>query len=551
MVSANSCGVTRIGVSRVPGIAVGSAVLWRMDPPRPRVVGPRDEEHARLAAGIAMAKAGVSELMNLLPRTEAELFEPELMILDELATTLEGTLLEGMCAEEVVERAMAEAAVDLLVDARARILDAMAQSYRSVDAHLAGFEGDVVLVTDALTPSIVASLPSRVVGIVTTLVSSGGSSGEGSGERLEGIRAACTHAELLARERDITLALFSPDDVALLVEGDAVVVDATADAATISLSATAEAADQARVSRHAWLHARDEEDAQAASPLDHLGVGVFVNVGSLHERVPASAEGIGLVRTELLFANHACAPSEAAQFGLVCAVAALAPRSRAVVRLFDAGGDKPLPWLSPPQGAEDARGIELLLHHRSVLETQVRALVRVAEHVGVCVLVPYVRGARDIDAVRELVGGRLAVGALIETVEAVARIDEIVAVADFLSIGTNDLAASVTGNARENAGLSLDVRLLRAIESIAAAGRRRGRHVTVCGEIAGDAHAARVMVGLGVRGISTAPTRVVAVKRSLRGASLDDCRSIARAAIATSTSPSRAAAAVAAGRERN
>lgn len=517
MASLGTDVLSREGVSRIPGIAVGTAVLWRMDPEPQRNAGPRDEELARLCAGIETAKRDVLELTQLLPRAEAELFEPELLMLDELKSTLCDRLADGMCAEEAVAGATAEPTVDLLTDARARILDAMAQSCRSVEAHLDGWEGDVVLVTEALTPSVVASLPSRVVGIVASL------SGEASG-------FSTSHAEILARERDIVLAMFGLDDVARIEEGDSLIVDTTAEAATIALAPTPERVAEAVASRHAWMHARDLEDAQAAAPLDHLGLAVYVNLGSLHERVPASAEGIGLVRTEILFSTHVIAPNESAQFGVVCAIASMSPRTRTVIRLFDGGGDKPIPWLpSPPE--EDARGIALLLHNPTVLETQVRALVRAGDHVAVSILVPYVRDARDIEVVRALAGGSLPIGALVETVEAVEKIDEIASAADFLSIGTNDLAASITGRARANAGLALDVRLLRTIEVIVAAGAASARPVTVCGEIAGDAHAARVLTGLGVTAISVAPTRVVTVKRSLRSASLADCRAIARASM--------------------
>ena len=185
--------------------------------------------------------------------------------------------------------------------------------------------------------------------------------------------------------------------------------------------------------RHAWNQARDAEAAEAAEPLRQLGVSVLVNVGSVHDRVPASAEGIGLVRTELVFSDHSNAPSEAEQFGVVCAIAALSRRSRAVVRLFDAGGDKPLRWLAPPPGAEAARGIELLGHHPRVLEAQLRAIVRVAHHFDVAVLVPYVRSPRDVADVRARTRGRVPVGALIETTEAVEQIAGIIAASDFVS----------------------------------------------------------------------------------------------------------------------
>jgi len=54
------------------------------DPAARSVAGTVAEEHARLAAAIRRATCGVEELVRLLPRSEAELFEPEVAILGEL-----------------------------------------------------------------------------------------------------------------------------------------------------------------------------------------------------------------------------------------------------------------------------------------------------------------------------------------------------------------------------------------------------------------------------------------------------------------------------------
>ena len=113
-------GITKVGVSRVPGVGIGHAVRWRTDPSPLREAGSVDEERTRLGRAIARAKRGVLDLMRLLPRGEAELFEPELLTLDELGTTLRERLVAGMRAEDVVEDGATDTAVDLLMDARAR-----------------------------------------------------------------------------------------------------------------------------------------------------------------------------------------------------------------------------------------------------------------------------------------------------------------------------------------------------------------------------------------------------------------------------------------------
>jgi phosphoenolpyruvate-protein kinase (PTS system EI component) len=250
----------------------------------------------------------------------------------------------------------------------------------------------------------------------------------------------------------------------------------------------------------------------------------------MRDYLPRSADGVGLVRTELLFSEHRRAPAVMKQVGDLLALVARAKGAPVTVRLFDAGGDKPLPWLPTPDGAPDARGIRLLLSHPRILDEQLEAIQRAAQAGDVRALLPMVTCAEDVELVRERSHGRLRIGAMIETPRAVERADEIVAASDFVSIGTNDLVATVASKARSECGPSVDPVVWAMIGQVVATGHARGVKVTVCGEMAGDAHCARVLVGLGVDAISVATVRLGKVKLALRELTLDDCRQVARAA---------------------
>jgi phosphoenolpyruvate-protein kinase (PTS system EI component) len=119
---------------------------------------------------------------------------------------------------------------------------------------------------------------------------------------------------------------------------------------------------------------------------------------------------------------------------------------------------------------------------------------------------------------------------MIETPSAVGEIEQIAAVSDFICIGTNDLFAMVTGQDRADSTLSLDTRVLGMVERIVAAAHRHGLKVSVCGELAGDPHGARILVGLGVDALSVAPVRFAKVRSSLRDVTLADCRGVAHEA---------------------
>ena len=410
---------------------------------------------------------------------------------------------------------------DLLLDARARLLDGLGHDHRSVESLLEGRDGDRVLVTESLTPSLVAMLPPRVVGIVAASNGAARSAGEYN-----------SHAVILARGRGIPLAFVRSNVVFAVAEDDPVIVDTTGSVASVWVAPGASTLAEAQRRRDEWTLERAQEDAaNASAPLARLGLEVHVNIGSIHERPPSSADGVGLLRTELLFAGHARAPSEVEQFAALRAIAASIGSAPVVVRLFDAGGDKPLPWLPPPAESPHARGSGCSSCTLRLLETQLRAIERAAEHVNVRVLLPFVTGSDDVERIRTLGRGKVAIGAMIETPEAVERIDEIARVADFICIGTNDLFAMVTGQDRASSTLSLDARGLRMIETIVEVAHAECPKSLVCGELAGDPNGARILVGLGVDAISVATARFTKVKLSLREVTRSDCRGIAREAM--------------------
>jgi len=499
----------------VEGVAVGAAVVWAGDPtPRARV-GSAVEEHARLARALARASRGVRDLARQLPPGEAELFEPEITILGELGPEMLARVDAGERPEDVVISATSGLTTDLLDDARARLLDGLAHAERSVESILEGREGDLLLVTEALTPSVVASLPAHVVGIVA------------AAENVESSVSGTSHAAILARARDIPLAFALPAVVRSIHDGDALVLDATTSPAHLWRTPPPDAVAAARSRHDSWTQRRSEEEAAVAAPLAHLDVKVHVNIGSLLDRVPAPVEGVGLVRTELLFSDHESPPSESEQFGALRALAARAGGAPMTVRLFDAGGDKPLGWLPAPAGLE-ARGVTLLLLHPAIVERQLRAIVRASRQADVRVMLPFVTLASQVAQIRARTGGALPVGAMVETQHAVDGIDEIAAASDFISIGTNDLSAEVTGRRRATSALSFDARVLHMIERVVVAAHARKLEVSVCGEMAGDPHGARLLVGLGIDTLSVATGRLAKVKLALRDVTVEDCRRVAR-----------------------
>ena len=513
--------VPESGSAGAPGIAVGAAlVLEPVDAGAALERGDREcasveRELARAEDAIESAIAGVEALVHALPEDEAVLFAPEVEILRSLAPRIAERVGQGLTAEAAVAEETPGAVHDLVLEARARMLGALSGGRGRLLRALAAHDGEVVLVAAELTPSLVVSLPERVVAIVAVADAGAG---------------PMSHAAILARGRGLPLAYVASHVIDAIASGDVIVVDAAATPARVWVSPTEALAAAARARRDAQVTAA-RNVATSAPSLRHLAVALRVNVASLRDDMPREADGIGLIRTELVFAGRSAAPSEREQAGTYAAIAAKARGARVIVRLFDAGGDKPTAWLAPPAASAGARGIELLRAHEAVLATHLRAAVRARLRADIQVLLPLVRSAEDVVFVRALAEGSIPIGAMIETGAAVDDVEAIADAADFVCIGTNDLAAAALGVSRAEASMTIHPRLLRMIARVVAVSHARGRTVTICGEIAGDERAALVLVGLGVDALSVAPSRVRPIARALSARTIDDCLAAADAAL--------------------
>lgn len=261
--------------------------------------------------------------------------------------------------------------------------------------------------------------------------------------------------------------------------------------------------------------------------------------------VEAGAAGVGLLRTELAFADWVRRPGVAEQQALYEGVLEALAGGTLVLRTFDFGTDKParfLPSDQEPNPALGVRGIRVDDRHPGLLDDQLQAITRAAaafprQRIGV--MAPMVSGPEDarrlVDRVRAAdPEGRLQVGVMIEVPAAVMLADLIAAEVDFLSIGTNDLTQYLHAADRLNANLApalhdpSSLAVLRAVDRVCCAGREHGAWVGACGEAAGDPDWAVLAVGLGVTELSMTPRRLPEVREHLHGITLAEATARAR-----------------------
>ncbi|MGO8883738.1 MAG: dihydroxyacetone kinase phosphoryl donor subunit DhaM [Streptosporangiaceae bacterium] len=350
------------------------------------------------------------------------------------------------------------------------------------------------------------------------------------------------HAVLVARNLGLPMVLGAGETLEHLRPGAVLDVDGTAG------SVQADPPDLAR--RQSEVAAQDRrrgaERELAAAPVYVGGrrIRVAANIGSVAEArvaVAAGADGVGLLRTELLVPDRPELPDEDTQVGQLTAILELMGDRPVVIRVLDLGGDKPLRAvaLDPRHnGFLGVRGLRWLLRHPDVLHTQLRAICRAAAGHHVEVMAPMVTLAREAAAFCDAVDAAVAsleadgishgrpdrVGVMIEVPAAALAADEIAALVDFVSVGTNDLIAYTMAADRTEPDVAAladptATAIWRILEFVCAGAVRGGADVSVCGELAADERFARRLVELGVTELSMAAGRIPAVKTLLRAAS--------------------------------
>ncbi len=394
-----------------------------------------------------------------------------------------------------------------------------------------GLPAPGVLLADDLGPAQLASLESDAVAAIAT--AAGGPT---------------SHVAIMARALGIPAVVGLGPVLDSVAEGQRVLVDGDSGELLID-PAPAEVARYEAIGER--RHAEAAQAVAAAAAPAETGDGDIIEVmanaataADVRAALDAGADGIGLLRTELLFAGDA-ASTEDEQYEVLHSMALQLEGRPLTVRTLDAGADKPLPYLArPPEDnpALGVRGLRLALAEQNVFVSQLRAVTRLATEHPVRVMFPMVttlaelRGALDLLRRNRSSRDRLEVGMMVEVPAAALLAERFAPELDFFSIGTNDLAQYVMAADRTNrdvAGLAdaLHPAVLRAVALVAEAAATHEIRVAVCGELAGDPAAVPLLLGLGVRELSAGPRSVPAVKAAVRAVRADDARALARAAL--------------------
>lgn len=335
-----------------------------------------------------------------------------------------------------------------------------------------------------------------------------------------------SHSAIIARSLGIPTVFNMGKALKLLPDGEMVAVNAELG----ELYVKPDQAVLARIAteRERWLEVKQKAHLTRKEK-GQTGCGtrlrVLANVGNEHEInqvLDLGAEGVGLFRTEFLFMERTKVPDEQEQFeAYKTAAQALGKTRPLTIRTLDVGGDKPVPYLHI-EGEENPflgrRGIRYCLDERDLFKTQLRAILRASAYGHIEIMFPMIANTGELEAALQLLQEAAAEldtqnqkydkdlkkGIMVEVPAAVENLKEILPMADFVSIGTNDLSQYVMAADRTNAAVSglasyYQPAVLRVIERIIRMANESGTDVSMCGEMARDTLVTPLLVAWGLR----------------------------------------------------
>ncbi|MBN1614528.1 MAG: phosphoenolpyruvate--protein phosphotransferase [Deltaproteobacteria bacterium] len=413
-----------------------------------------------------------------------------------------------------------------------RILRNLAGEKRGAIINIA--EGVIIIASD-ISPADTAQMKiDRVLGFATD------------------IGGRTSHTAIVARSIEIPAVVGLENITRLVRTNDDIIIDGTVGLAIVNPDP--EMIRRYEVKERDYLDAKEISLKDAGLPAvtkDGYKVEIGGNIEFIEE-IPSAivhgAEGIGLYRTEFVYINRERLPTEDDHFANYRSVVGVAGLAWSTIRTFDLGGDK---FFYDPKLAKEMnpqmglRAIRFCLKELDLFKVQLRAIARASAFGKVKILFPMISGIEEIreakrifeevrsELIREgvAVGDRIEIGVMVEVPSAVIMADALAREVDFFSIGTNDLIQYALAIDRVNDRVTylyepLHPAVLRLIKRVVDIGHEAGIPVAMCGEMAGEAIYALILVGLELDELSMNPLAIPRVKKIIRGSTLKESKAL-------------------------
>ncbi|MDR2094803.1 MAG: phosphoenolpyruvate--protein phosphotransferase [Treponema sp.] len=552
-----------IGIPASPGIVIGNAFLYLENEngeiPRYGIKKNQvDSEWKRLLSAFEEAAdeiRGLQEKAEIeISREQAAIFAAHLLMLED--EELLGEIQERLKTEcqniewvfwhithDLSQKLMAaadpylrERAVDI-ADISRRVLNILLKIKKF---SLADLNRDAVLVVHDLLPSDTLTMnKERVKGLVMD------------------VGGRTSHTAILARAFEIPAVLGLSNITREIQNGEKIVMDGASGVVIIE-------PDRAALKQYENALGRYKKMVAGFSLMrdlppetrDGYRVRLMANIEIPDEAgtvLNYGAEGIGLYRSEFLFISPGKTAEEEEQYRAYSGVLKAMGNLPVTIRTVDVGGDKIIPELQNTDEKNPLlgwRAVRFSLAHPEIFKTQLRAILRSSVEGNVRVMFPMISGIEELELALGLweeakaecrtrgqaFAGDIPVGTMIEIPSAAVSADILAEKSDFFSIGTNDLIQYTLAVDRSNEKVTYLAQpshpaVLRLLKTTIDAAHQRGIPAAMCGEMAGDADMSPLLLGLGLDIFSMNASAIPAVKRVIRGASMESCRALAEEAL--------------------
>lgn len=542
------------GVGAAEGIGIGVAKVVREQNVEvvKKTVSDSETEVNNFMRVLDITKAETEEMSKALEKNasakEAEILFGHIMLMsdpmlvDEIVNRIKG---ESVCAEYVIEEVCNQYAAvfasmdDELMQQRATdMIDIKTRLIKKVlgieNTDLSKLPYGSILVAKDLTPSMTAGLnPDNVLGIVTQF---GGKT---------------SHSAILARALEIpavvglsNLPEDISDDTDILLDGESGEV--------IILPTDNEKSDYENKKKNYDVNKEMLKKYRELPSISKDGKKVEIagNIGSPEDAekvIENGGEGIGLFRTEFLFMDRDCMPTEEEQFESYKEVATAMEGKPVIIRTLDIGGDKEIPYMGIVQDENPFlgyRAIRLCLDRKDdIYIPQLRALLRASAFGNIKIMLPLITSMDEIREAKALISNikkeldekniaynkNIEVGIMVETAAASLLADIFAKEVDFFSIGTNDLIQYTMSVDRGNvkiAGLysPFSPAVLRSINRIITEGKKAGIMVGMCGEAAADPLLIPVLLAWGMDEFSMSASSILKSRQIISGCDSKDLK---------------------------
>lgn len=508
-----------------------------------------DSYHRSIKQTIEQLATLQEQLTRKLPEGAALIFEAHYMILKDphFDRQIVDYIQQGQAAPEAVRQvtqhfiAMFKQSPSAYIQEKSQDIEDLARRIlhnlrKHKDERKSPLEGHVVIASQ-IYPSDVLKLASESVAAIV-LVGGGGTS----------------HVAIIARSLKIPLVITNNSALLGIPVGTPVLVDADVGNVYVNPSEQIRRQFEERNTLTSIANKAIYVKPDTHST-DGTRIELMANINLLSElesAIALKAEGVGLYRSEFPFIVRSVFPTEEEQRLVYRQLFEKMTGLPVYVRALDIGGDKVLPYLNLPTGANPElglRSIRFLLRHRDVFDQQIRAILRAAagaEHLGI--MFPMISSLDEFLAARQVVEDAKTslikdqldfysepmIGTMIEMPSVLPIIDELADAADFFSIGTNDFIQYMLAVDRTNENVAgffqpFQPSILRGLASIVGTANKYHKPVCVCGETAHDSEFIPFLIGIGVRRLSVDPQFLPAVQQSIGTFSLSQAEEFAQA----------------------